>query len=361
MHQRTGVPLFLLYFESIQEPIEIACHSIESLEVWADRLGSVRDRSALLRLRSFFEEGGSSALVFGSPFKKTNDNVLASHLIGISEGYQNRTGIHLITSATEHADLIAVPQAAEWLNPSESLIFYQALLAIIENTPRCFGIIEPPRNLNPVEVCGWVHSLNSSDVAVYYPSLVESDSRGTPTLFSCLPVVAAQFQKTDREKSIAELPTLHFLRGERLPSIRLTPSEQSDLLNAKVNSIIFQPGPDRKARVFGGYTLAPAFHSEFALIPVRRTLKALKDSLESVAEAFVLEPMGVDIELEVENRILGFFAENRSLFDAFTPKPYRVKIKSIHRPQGDGIDIYCEVKLSRCVQELKLEIGVTQT
>src|SRR4051812_10586464 len=91
---RTGVPLFLMYLESISRPVEFQCNSLEGLEVFASQFSAAADRQAVLELRLFFEEGGSLAQIAASPIDPREP--LLTQMIGSSPGYNQRRGLYLI-------------------------------------------------------------------------------------------------------------------------------------------------------------------------------------------------------------------------------------------------------------------------
>lgn len=359
LHGRTGVPLFVLYLESIESPIEFQCHSNESLEIFASQLTSPRDRHAVHGLRLFFAEGGSVAQIAASPLRDGLPSSRLEQMLGRTTGFKRKTGLHLAKNAIESADLLVVPQARELLSASESVAFHEQMLSVASETGSLFALIEGPQDLDPSRVAAFTKNLSSPDAAFYYPTLVAPNGGGEMSELSVLPAVAAHYQITDAERSLAELPTFHAFRSGAVPSLHLSPSQQMELLSHRSNTVVFTPGTQSQVRVWGGHTLARPPQMEFALIPVRRTLRALREALESLAEAFVLEPLSTDIVLESEYRLRAFFEENRKLFDLYTKSPFSVTTARLNGKTMDGIEINCAFRLSRCVQELRLNFGVS--
>ena len=172
--------------------------------------------------------------------------------------------------------------------------------------------------------------------------------------------LAAHYQMTDQSRSLAELPTLGHFQSRVLPRFLLSPSQQMELLAAQCNSIIQSPGAGRETRVWGSHTLARPPEMNFGLVPVRRTMRALREAVESLAEAFVLEPLSSDIVLESEYRLRSFFEEHRQLFDLYVKDPFTVTTSHLSGKDMDGLEISCSFRLSRCIQELRLHFGVSQ-
>jgi hypothetical protein len=353
LHERTGVPVFLLFLESIHESQSFQCHSFESLEVFASHLTSKKDKENVLALKIFFEEGAALAQIQASPLDYSGH--VLSQMIGQSNAFNKRSGLYLLNSISEHCDLVIVPQARSLLNSEETKIFYEKLINQVSLLNALFALIDVPKNLDVIQAREWSKSLSSVDAALYYPALIYNGKE-----ISSLPAIAAHYQLTDTQKSIAELPTISTFQSAVMPAINLSPSQQMELLNSRINSVVFAPGSNHKVRVWGGHTLARPPDMEFSLIPVRRTLRALRESLESIAEAYVLEPLTTDIAIEIEYKIRGFLDENRTLFDLFSRNPFEVNASKISSKDAEGVDIYCRFRLSRCLQELNLNFGVTQ-
>ncbi len=360
LHSRTGSPAFLLFLESLASPVEFQCQSLESLELFASGFHSSDDRQAILELRLFFEEGGKSTTILGSPLKADAD--LLGQMIGLSRNIKSRSGLQLFRNVFEIADLLAVPQARRLLSPESNQRFTEELLSITTESNACFALVEVPQLLNVEESIQWAKVFTCPDAALYYPALISRNTEGKIVEFSVLPAIAAHYQSTDRDANlgISELPTSHAFHGRAEPSVRLSPSQQMELLAARMNSIVFAPGPEKSVRVWGGYTLARPPHLEFSLIPVRRTLRALREALENIAESFVLEPLSAGMEDTIADEIKVFLDENEELLDLFKKPAYSVQVKLLKGRDADGIEINCRFKLSRCVQELKMSFGVSQ-
>lgn len=347
-----------MYLESVSDPMELQCNSVESLEQFCSGLQSAQDRYWMLRTRSFFEEGGKLAQFAVSPIKKSGS--ILDEMIGTQRGFKRGSGLSLIKKSVEFADLVAVPQARDMLNLEESKRFHECLFAATRETESFFALVEPPKRLDPHEAVSWAKSLTCPDAAAYYPEVIDSGKEGLPPAeISVLPAVAGLYQCADEENGIAELPTLKVCQSQLKPRMRLTPSWQMELLATRLNSVVFAPGLGEKVRVWGGHTLTRAPETEFALIPVRRTLRALSEAVQSIAEGYVLEPLAVDIVTDIEYRIHSFLEEHRNIFDPFTKSPFDVRASRLKGRDSDGIEINCRFKLSRCVQELKLNFGVS--
>lgn len=353
LHGRTGVPLFLLYLEGIEHAIEYRCISLESLELFASRFSSSSDRETVYELRTFFEEGGAVMQIIASPLRSGSHRL--ETMRGKSIAYNQKTGLELLRNVGEYCDLVAVPQARRLLSAEESKIFHDEVIRVVSESNALFALLECPRLLEVKDAVLWAKDFASADAALYFPSMF---FKGVET--SLLPVIAACYQKTDSQKGIAELPTFNHLEADILPTVRLSPSQQMELLSGRINSLVLTPGTRGQLRVWGGHTLVRPPDMEFSLIPVRRTLRALREALESIAESYVLEPISADISLEVEHRIRSFLEEQRHLFDLYAKSPFDVSVSNLNGKDSEGIEINCSFKLSRCVRELKLNFGVSQ-
>lgn len=351
LHRLTGVPVFVIFLNGIDRVFSISSASFEKVDAFLQTETDPFNQEAWRLIRDFFESGGTHSHICVSPLSGETSAERLACLIGGERSFGQRTGLHTLKNAVDRADLVVVPQAPSLLNPRDYQIFCRALGDLIATLPNFFALLDLPKGLEPNQAVEWSSPLSSEDSALFYPWIIRED-RIRPSV----PLIAAAYQKSDRQFGISDNPSNRPLPELVRPLIRLIPDQVSTLNQNRINTLLKMD--TRPALIWGSKTLAPKVKEEYFSISTRRTIKALGDSISTICEIFVLEPLQVFIQSIVAHEIEDFCLVNRSLFNSEQKKPYRVQAIVQEDGHASGLEVHCEFFLNTCVESLQLSIGM---
>lgn len=219
--------------------------------------------------------------------------ILDSDYIGINLG-TSRTGLQLLASPDEiDLNCIAVPDIT-----SNSMT--QALVSVGETRRDCMVLIDPPKNLAPLDVVDWAdgansyaaqNAIDSSYAAIYYPWVEVYDSyNSVKRLIAPSGFVAAAFARTDNKADIFYAPA-GTQRGKVLGATaveRILGQQERDFLyENRVN-----PVSDFVATgiLLWGQRTSQKAPTALDRISARRTLNYLEKVIVTAAQPLVFEP-----------------------------------------------------------------------
>ncbi len=345
----SGVPAFLLY---LREPLEESIfhlNSHEDVRVLIERTENEDDRKTWKMILSFFETGGSLALVAISKLESDGQNNILSEMIGIDGGLESSSGIFKLRRITELADLVVVPQAPQLLNKENLIVFYNKLIGFSEKIASFFIFMDTPIKSSIEESAEISNRIFSSDAALFFPWMVCDDVVVPSSI-----IVSGIYQNNDRVYSVSDNPSNRPQKIPWKPIYILGPNELSYLNENKINCI--QILSDDDVRIWGAYTLSVSSDSNDRFISVRRAMKSIKRTLDHVCSPYVLAPLVRDISNEIEITIEDLFNKNKEIFDPMIKNPFKVYV-AINTESAIGyIDVDVRVKLPNCLDELKLAI-----
>jgi hypothetical protein len=347
--ERTGIPVFLLYLEESQKDRRKTICSVEDIETEIYQHESSGDKAAWQTMLPFFEADGSSAHVVCVPL--TNDKSLPS-LLGQDLGLSRRSGIHVLKSFTEIADLVVIPQVSQWLGHETSRLFYRSLLDTLSPLQHFFFLLDLPKATSLAQAELWLKGMLSPDAAVYYPWIISGERCLPPT-----PLAAAAFQLNDALFHINDLPANRALKGTFFPMIRLGPHQLQECASLRLNLV--HRFSDEKLCLWGGRTLADPFDWDARFISNRRTLLAIREAVLELTEPFVLEPLHVNLPRTVDIALQSAFQNLRKVFDPAAKQPFQTDITIKNSGGEDVLDIRVSFRIPYAVDEMSFTIGLS--
>ncbi|MBD3620239.1 MAG: phage tail sheath family protein [Chromatiales bacterium] len=260
-------------------------------------------------VHGFFDNGGSRCYVLNIGEKGT-----------VAGDARKRSGVHALASIDEIA-MVAAPGATD-------AAAYEALLSHCEGMGDRFAILDAAEGAreNPdalKEVAGataadadeeggssrrrassGLRPRASSYGAFYFPWLVVSDKySGKPVTQPPSGHLAGVYARTDATRGVHKAPANEPIRQALGLTYQVTHAEQGELNRAGVNCIRFFS--DSGILIWGARTLDEAA-SEYRYIPVRRTMLALRESIQDGTRWAVFEPNDENTWKTVERDIRAF-------------------------------------------------------
>jgi len=348
LHQRTGVPVFLLYLRGIETVKHWEFHSAEALE--AELLQArAEDRAAWESLLPFFFAEGTNAHVVAVPVSANPD---LNELLGHNRSLVERTGIHVLRSFRDHADLVAVPQAAMLLSGEAHRLFYEGLFSLVSELRHFFCLVDFPKEFSLDAIADWTNGTICPEAAAYYPWVMQ-DGKATPPS----PLAAAAYQINDRLHGINDLPANRDIAGPFKPAYRLTPAQVRQLNHLRVNALMqWSHAP---LRLWGGATLAERLDINARFVSTRRTLLALREAVHSICEPFVLEPATDELAQFMNATLQSFFQNSRKLFHPDSSEPFTSSVSLEHRAKQDFMEVNIKFSIPYVMDQLALSLAMT--
>ncbi len=348
---RTGVPVCLLYLRGIQVQRLLELHSLEDVESEILKADNAWDKEAWKSCLPFFEAEGELLHVAALPISGSIQTRLPE-MLGHDRGIRTRSGIHVLKSFTEFADIVVVPQASQILSAGEHRVFYQRLLEEIGQLQHYFFLIDFPKHfsLGDIEV-EW-RGFHSADCAAYAPWVMYKGEAFAPGLS-----VAAMIQQNDAENGISDLPANRPLKGRPVPLYTLNPREIRRMQELRIN--VFQELGKEDVRIWGGLTMADACDNDAKFITSRRALLAVKEAVEEICAPFVMEPLCEDsLPSRVEANLTSIFARVTKLFDPDAKIPFLFKVGVSPIEGEDVLVVDMQYWVPYALNEVSLSLGV---
>ncbi|MBI4403747.1 MAG: hypothetical protein HY537_06285 [Deltaproteobacteria bacterium] len=349
-HGRTAVPLFLLYLKGLNSPQAFELHTAQDAEMHLLQHTDPFNRRAWEMVGCFFQAEGSRALVVALPFTGKPSKLMAD-MLGVDRALGSQTGIYAIKRFVEHADLIVVPQAAELLSNSQHRRFYEELFGLARELKHYFILVDFPKTAERQAIEHWLKNLECSDAAAYFPWVWKNGRAYPPT-----PIVAAAYQVNDKEHSIHELPANRPLSGGFVPLLEHTPVRLHELMDMRLN--VLHRFPTGEVRIWGGNTLADKLDFDGRFISVRRTLVALRESIQQICEPFVLEPITSDLPQFIQASLHSFFESVRRLFDPDAKDAFVAEVDIVRKHGQDIVQVDVGFNLPYAMDQIRLSLGL---
>lgn len=264
--------------------------------------------TALARaVHGFFDNGGSRCYVVNIGESGT-----------VSGDARKRSGIH----ALDAIDEIAIVAAPGYTGVAE----HEAILAHCERLGDRFAILDAPEDASeePASLTtvasataaddegpaggdgppAGVRPRASSYGAFYFPWLIVADRySGRQVAQPPSGHIAGVYARTDATRGVHKAPANEPVRQALGLTYQVTHAEQGQLNRAGVNCLRFFPGSG--ILVWGARTLDAAA-SDYRYVPVRRTMLALRESIEEGMRWAVFEPNDQNTWKTVERDVRAF-------------------------------------------------------
>ncbi|MEZ4749453.1 MAG: hypothetical protein R3B54_02145 [Bdellovibrionota bacterium] len=349
LHERTGVPVFLIYLSDLDKPRTFEIFSAEEVETLGFKAANAPDKAAWKLLKSFFESEGQHALVVASPYSEKDP---LGSLIGKDKGLTSRTGIHTLRGVVEYADLVVVPQASVLLDSKAHKLFYSRLFELNTELDHFFILVDFPKSFTLGEIKSWQKNMAHTNAALYYPWLLVDTSLLPPG-----PVAAAAYQRNDAQYGIQDSPANRALPPQASPVRALSPADLSEFNNHNVN--VFHSLEEKDLRIWGGYTLTDRLDFDNKHIATRRTILALKEAVHSLCEPFVLEPMVSDLAHTIDVSLHSFFQDHKKLLDGSQRQAFKTEVRVITEGGDDVVQVDLQISLPYVVNQMTLSMALT--
>lgn len=350
LHDRTGVPLFALFLRECDEPRLSRLLGPADLESEIFRHSSPEDKRSLRLLAGFFEAGGQVAHVAHLPFPARSSDPVAA-LIGRDGGPTRRSGLFALRSWVDRGDLFLVPQASVELDVETHARFYQAALERTVGWQHGLWLVDFPRTATLSGALAFMRHARFADAAAFFPWL-----GGDSGLLPPGPVAAATLQQTDRLHGIQESAANRPIAASLKPMLRLSAIELRETMVAGLNSFIALG--DGSVRLWGDATMAGREASVDRSIAARRTLLALRESVQALCEPFVLEPMTEELPQVLDVSLHSFFQKVRHLFDPDSRAPFETDIRLERKGGQDVVEVGLRFALRQSLAQVSLELSL---
>lgn len=348
---RTGVPVCLLYLRGISAPRLLELHSLEDVESEILKHENAWDKQAWRSVLPFFEAEGDLLHVAALPISGSTQTRV-SEMLGHDRGIRTRTGMHVLKSFTEFADLVVVPQASQILSAGEHRVFYQRMLEEIGTLQHYFFIIDFLKHQTHVDIEQNWKGFHSPDCAAYAPWVLYKGEAFAPGM-----TVAATIQNNDAENGISDLPANRPLKGRPVPLYSLHPREVRRLQDLRIN--VFQQMSGEDVRIWGGLTMADPCDNDAKFITNRRALLAVKEAVEEICAPFVMEPLREDsLPSRVEANLTSIFSRVTKLFDPDAKTPFTFKVGVSPVDDEDVLVVDMKYWVPYALNEVSMSLGV---
>jgi len=300
---------------------------------------------------SFFESEGRWAHVVALPLVAKGKGVI-KEMIGEDRGITKRSGIYVLQSYFDCADIVVVPQASLLLDAHEHEAFYAKLLAMTESWEHFFVIVDFPSKSNTQRVIELASRLHSSLAAAYHPWLIKDDCLLPPG-----PMVAAAYQINDQAHNINDLPANRVLSTKLIPLISLRPCELHDCLQARVN--VVHRFANQQLRIWGGRTLSASNEKNLKFISSSRTLLAVREAVHQICEPYVFQPTSADVTYEMKRELAEFGQSVTRIFDPAAKLPFYADASVSAEGGQDMFIIDIRFSVPHSVDQLSFSLGLT--
>jgi phage tail sheath protein FI len=273
-------------------------------------------------------------------------------MLGQDRGIRTRSGIHMLKSFTEFADLVVVPQASQILSAGEHRAFYQRLVEEIGQLQHYFFIMDFLKHQSAQEISQHWKGFHSPDCAAYAPWVLYKGQAFAPGMS-----VAAAIQLNDAENGLSDLPANRALKGRPTPLYTLHPREVRRLQDMRVNA--FQQMGADDVRIWGGLTMADPCDNDFKFLTTRRALLAVKEAVEEICAPFVMEPLQEDsLPSRVEASLSSIFSRVNKLFDPDAKTPFAFKVGVSPMDDEDVLVVDMKYHVPYALNEVSMSLGV---
>lgn len=292
----SAVPVFIGYTLQGETGRMVAIASWEEfLSVFCGELSSedqaVLEESALYQsLRLYFDNGGGECHVL--PAGLTSDigedaSAISKQLIAALTGpaLTDDDSVTLLCVP----DILLLSQGPGFKRPWRDV--WQAMLSVSYARLACFAVLDlPGLPTDAVEVLDGAEALDNLEFgATYWPHLECMYLKGdTRVLAPPSGAIAAQVQRTDRERGVWKAPANEALLQVLKPQYTLREGDQVFNQASPVNLIRSFAG--RGVRVWGCQTMTPSTTSPWRYLQVRRLLGYVEAQLSALARFSVFEP-----------------------------------------------------------------------
>ena len=250
-------------------------------DLWDHPDRKLFDAPSQRAVRSFFENGGDTAHLFGVCIRDHDDLRSPGGMMGILAPLLDRL------RSEEDIGLILAPSAAymrctvpyEGPVQADAELFYDVLLSHCREMNNRFLIIDAPQGLHGEPLNRWVSDYRSRQAenrsfgAVYYPWLMAGDDTFPPS-----GSVAGSFARVEIEHGefgVVWPPANVALRGVTHLEVELSWSEAAEYAERSINPLVTQTG--RGVIVFGARTLSTKGRYQF--INTRRIVNMVVEQL----------------------------------------------------------------------------------
>jgi hypothetical protein len=351
LHDRTGIPAFLLALKGLKRPETWEVQSLEQATQQMRNFENESDRRAWNPVLAFFDAQGSEARIVGTPLSARDSGLAA--LSGSDRGPGRRTGSHLLADAARYADLFVIPQAAEFATGLEALRgFWEELSVTVSAMRGPFALLDAPVNVSVEQIAEATRALDFSDAAIFHPWLQVKELILPPSA-----VVAAAIQKTDREVGIHELASNRAGIGNVCPIRELSPEELRLCRDNRIGTYFIDD--KGSARLWGSDTLSLGSAAADRILSVRRTLQAMRSALEQICEPYVMEPVGEELPVHLETRLTNFLHQVRGKLDREHTPPYQVEVRMAEHQGEPAMDVSVKLSLPRTLEQISVEMNLS--
>jgi hypothetical protein len=261
-------------------------------DLWNHPDRNLFDPAARRAIRSFFQNGGDTAHLFGVCIQSEDDLKTPAACLGVLAPLFDRL------RAEDEIALLVVPAAAymsvNW-NPrkneirADAEVLYDQLLAHCREMTNRFLIMDAPRGLHGQPLRQWLEGFRRRHVesrsygAIYYPWLLDGDE-----IFPPSGAVAGTFARTELEHApygVGWPPANTPVKGVTHTEAELTWEEAGELAELALNPLVVQPG--RGVIAFGARTLSD--DNVFRHVNARRVVNMVTEQLRRDSEWAVFE------------------------------------------------------------------------
>lgn len=357
LYDRTGVPAFLLGLHGVEAPQSWEVSSLEHAVERMRQFDAVEDRKAFESVLAFFEAQGTDARVVATPVVKTGTirgkKGGLKHLLGADRGPGRRTGFFLLAEAMQYADLFVMPQSAEYAEGdlTELRGFWDAIAGQMQHLRGPFALLDAPLAASVEQVAQAVKGIDFPDSAIFHSWIQVREAVLPP---SC--AVAAAIQRTDREAGVHELPANRAGTSGICPIREFTAAELKRCREARIGTFFIDDMGN--SRLWCSDTLSASYAASERVMSVRRTVQAVRAAIEQICEPYVMEPVGEELPVHLENRLTNFLHSVRGKLDAETSPPYKVAVKLADNSGDPGLDVSVQLALPRALEHISLEMNL---
>ncbi len=343
LEERTGVPVALLFLDSIQEEQRWELFSSQEVEMQCHQVRSYEDKQAWRSLLPFFDALGKRMFVVAFP--KMED------LMGKEKGIGNRSGVHSLKNYRRKADVAFIPQLSTLLNPEQHTRFLHRLAKFLIQEPHFLFLVDFPRILTRAQIFESVRTLECPDMAAYSPWIVSQNE-----IYPVTPLVAAAIQLSDEQFGVQQLPTNQNLSTSFAPLIKQTPAQLEEMLQNRINTLHHFSSSGLK--LWGGSTLAARYDSDHRFIATRRTLLAIQEVVHQVCEPFVLEPIATGLEKAIDVALQSAFQPLKKLFNQEVSDAFMTQVTIDSTPKDPVVNVQVACHIPYVLGEVQFSLGL---
>lgn len=339
---RNGVPLIVLFLQSVCHPEHRELRSLEQVESLRSQSANPFDQAAWKKAEAFFLCGGGYAYALLLPL----GDAQPCTLLGTDSGYSARTGLQRLRFWAEKADILVIPQLCELIDAASYVGVVQKIFDLLGDDQAMLYLLDLPLSATVEEAERHMQSLFSPDAAVFHPWLLCNGQPIPPSL-----AIAAWLQQTDQQVGIQEIASEISLASCLRPISRIDVEVRQRLLATRVNTFLVD---GTRTHVWGGYTLADRADWKSRLIPLRRSSVKLRHAAEQLCEPFVLEAAGEELPVWVENSLQNFLRSVRGLFKRDLQEPFSTEVELIDQNGENRLQVRLEYALPHALERFSL-------